>query len=146
MSILLATVCFLNSLSVVCVTLSLLPHPHPQCLVSCSSSLDCFPIPRWLSGKESACQCRRHKRCGFNPWVGKVPWRRTWQPTPVFVPGESHGQRTLAGYSPWGRQESATTEHTCTKPCDLGHMRSHKGQSEPLTHRMIVLTGLPRWR
>ena len=42
-----------------------------------------------LSGKESACQCRRHKRHGFDPWVGKIPWRRGWQPTPFFLPGES---------------------------------------------------------
>ena len=48
----------------------------------------------WLSGKESACQCRRH---GFNPWIGKIPWRRKWQPTPVFLPGESRGQRSLVG-------------------------------------------------
>ena len=47
-----------------------------------------------------ACQCRRHKRHGFNPQVGKISWRRKWQPTPVFMPGESHGQRSLAGYSP----------------------------------------------
>ena len=52
-------------------------------------------LPRWLSGKESACQYRRHKRCGLDLWVGKIPWRREWQPTPVFVPGESHGQRRL---------------------------------------------------
>ena len=44
--------------------------------------------------------------------VGKIPWRRAWQPTPVFLPGESHGQRTLAGYSPWGHKESGTTEAT----------------------------------
>ena len=43
-------------------------------------------------------------RCGFDPWVGKIPWRRTSQPTPVFLPGESHGQRCLAGYSPWSRK------------------------------------------
>ena len=54
--------------------------------------------------KEPACQCRRSKRCGFHPWVGKIPWRRAWQPTPVFLPGESHGWRGLAGYSPWGRR------------------------------------------
>ena len=47
--------------------------------------------------KESACQCRR---CRFDPWVRKIPWRRKWQPTPVFLPGELHGQRSLAGYSP----------------------------------------------
>ena len=47
---------------------------------------------------------------GFHPWVGKVPWRRTWQPTPVFLPREFHGQRSLAGYSPWGRKEMEMTE------------------------------------
>ena len=50
-------------------------------------------FPGGASGKELACQYSRRKRCGFNPWVGKVPWRRAWQPTPVFLPGESHGQR-----------------------------------------------------
>ena len=52
-----------------------------------------------ISGNEPTCQCRRCKRCGFSPWVGKIPWRRAWQPTPVFLPGESHGQRNLVGYS-----------------------------------------------
>ena len=47
---------------------------------------------------------------GFDPWVGKIPWRRQGQPTPVFLPGESHGQRSLVGYSPRGRKESDTTE------------------------------------
>ena len=70
---------------------------------------DCLKsgLPRWLSGKESTNQCRR---LGFNPWAGKIPCRRKWQPTPVFSPGESHGQRSLAGYSPWGPSESDTTE------------------------------------
>ena len=45
--------------------------------------------------------CLQCRRCGFDPWVGKTPWRREWQPTPVFLPGESHGQRSLRGYSPW---------------------------------------------
>ena len=58
------------------------------------------------SGKEPACQCRRHEKPGFNPWVGKIPWRRVWQPTPVFLPGESHGQRSLAGYGLEGHKES----------------------------------------
>ena len=59
------------------------------------------------------------------PWVRKIPWRRKWQPTPVFVPGESHGQRSLAGYSPWGRQESDTIElrhtHHDSGPALLPH-------------------------
>ena len=53
-------------------------------------------FPGGTGGKEPTCQHRRHKRCGFDPWVGKIPWKRAWQPTPVFLPGESHGQRTLA--------------------------------------------------
>ena len=65
---------------------------------------------RGTGGKEPACQSRKCKRQGFNPWVGTIPWRREWQPTPVFLPGESHGQRNLVGYSPWGRKELDTTE------------------------------------
>ena len=68
-------------------------------------------LPRWLSGKESPCQSRR---CRFDPWVRKISWRRKWQPTPVFLPGESPGQRSLAGYSPWGHKESDTTEQWST--------------------------------
>ena len=56
-------------------------------------------LPWWLSGKESACQCRRH---GFDPWVRKIPWKTKWQTTPVFLPGRSHGQRSLVSYSPRG--------------------------------------------
>ena len=55
---------------------------------------------RGISSKERTCQCRRCKRWGFDPCVGKIPWRKAWQPTAVFLPGESHGQRGLAGYSP----------------------------------------------
>ena len=65
------------------------------------------------SGKEPTChQRRRHKRLVFHPWVGKIPWRREWQPTPVFLPGESHGQRNLVGYSPRCQEELDTTEAT----------------------------------
>ena len=71
-------------------------------------------FPRGVSGKESACQCRSLRRPKFDPWVGKIPWRREWQPTPVFLPGESHGQRSLVGCSPWGRKESDTAECTGT--------------------------------
>ena len=60
--------------------------------------------------KESACQCRRGQRCGIDPWAGKIPWRRAWQPTAVFLPGEFHGQRSLGGYSPWGCIELEMTE------------------------------------
>ena len=67
-----------------------------------------------VSVKEPACQYRRCKRCGFNPWVGKIPWRRAGQPTPLFLPGESHEQRSLVGYSPQGCKESDTTEQLNT--------------------------------
>ena len=66
----------------------LIHHPEP------------WGFPGGASGKELICQCRRHKRLGFNPWMGKIPWRRAWQPTPVFLLGECHGQRSLVGYSP----------------------------------------------
>ena len=57
---------------------------------------------------------RKHKKHGFDPWVGKIPCRRAWQPAPVFMSGESHGQRSLAGYSPWGHKELDMTEHKYT--------------------------------
>ena len=68
-------------------------------------------LPKWLSGKESTCQCRRLKRCGFDPWIRKMPWSRKWQPTPVVLPGEFHGQRGLMGYSPRGCKEYDAVEH-----------------------------------
>ena len=67
-------------------------------------------FPGGASGKEPACQCRRYKRCWLDPWIRKIPWKRAWQPTPVFLPGEFHGRRSLVGYSPWCCKESDTTE------------------------------------
>ena len=61
-------------------------------------------FPKVTVDKESACQCRRHNRHGFSPWVGKIPWSRKGQPG-KFLPGKSHGQRSLVGYSPWGHKE-----------------------------------------
>ena len=60
------------------------------------------------------------KRCRFNSWFGKIPWRRKWHPTPAFSPGKSHGQRSLVGYGPWA--QSSTTEHTHT--LELEHMNA----------------------
>ena len=68
-------------------------------------------LPRWLSGKAFASQCRRHR---FGPWVRKIPWRRKWQPTPVFLPGKCHRQRSLAGYSPWDPKNQ--THDLATEP------------------------------
>ena len=79
-------------------------HSLSHDFVSCYDSLWGFPGDS--SGKESDCW---HKRCTFDPWVGKIPERRKWQPIPVFLPGESHGQRSLVCYSPQGCKESDTT-------------------------------------
>ena len=65
-----------------------------------------------LSGKEPTCKCRRLKRHRFDPWVGKIHWRKAWQSTPVFLPGESHEQASMAGYKPLGCKESDTSEAT----------------------------------
>ena len=74
----------------------------------------CAGLPRSHSGKEFAClckrqRCKRHKKCEFNPWVGKM-WSMAWQPTTVFLPGESQGQRSLVGYSPWDCKKSDMTQ------------------------------------
>ena len=63
-------------------------------------------LPWWLRQQRICLQCRR---CGFDPWVRKISWRKEWLPTPVFLPEEPHGQRSLGGPSPWGRKESDTT-------------------------------------
>ena len=68
-------------------------------------------LPRWLRWWRICLQCRRPR---FDPWVGKIPWRSKWEPTPVFLLGEFHGQRSLAGYSPWARKESDTTKQLTT--------------------------------
>ena len=76
----------------------------------CVSTCECFGLSRWwLVVKNPSANV---KRCRLDPWVRKIPWRRAWQPSPGFLPGESHGQRSLAGYSPWGCKESDTTEAT----------------------------------
>ena len=68
-------------------------------------------FPGGTSGKEPICQCSRHKRLRFDAWGEKIPWSRKWQPTPVFLPEKSHGQRSLAGYSPWDLKKLDVTEH-----------------------------------
>ena len=66
-----------------------------------------FPVAQRL---RICLQCKSHRRHRFDPWVRKIPRRRTWQPTPVFLPGESHGQRSLTDHSPQGRKKSDTTQ------------------------------------
>ena len=81
------------------------PHPHNSHLCLANSK-----YTAGTSGKKPTYQCRRCKRYRFYHWVGKIPWRRAWQPTPVFLPGKSHRQRSLVGYAPWGHKDSDTTE------------------------------------
>ena len=71
-------------------------------------------FPGGFSDQQFACQCRRQKRHEFYPWVRKIPWSREQQPTPIFLPGKFCEQRSLAGYGPWGHQESDMTEQLST--------------------------------
>ena len=100
---------------------------------NCSKIEEGRDFPGGTVVKESSGQCRRLKRHGFNPCVGKIPWNRKRQPTPVFLPGKSHGQRSLAGYSPWGCKELDMTKPTCA--------RVHRGR-ENLSSGSCVLWGL----
>ena len=88
-----------------------------------------FGFPWWLRRYRICLQCRKP---GFDHWVGKIPWRKEQLPTPVFWPGEFHGQRNLAGYSPWDRKESHTTEQSsCTKLLEVlvgGEMAHFQGE------------------
>ena len=70
-------------------------------------------FPGRTSVKGSTCQCRRCKRHGLDPWVGKIPQKRAWQPTPVFLTGESHGQKSLESYSPQGHKETDMIQQAC---------------------------------
>ena len=105
----------------------LLKHKWNPVLKRCSKRCHSYlsykhisQLPWWLRGKESACQCRRHKTLGFSPWVGKVPWWWKWKPTAVFLLGKSRGQRSLVGCSPCHRRAGhnfATKQ--LTSPDDL---------------------------
>ena len=83
-------------------------------------------LPRRLSGKDSACQCRK---CGFDLWIGKIPWKRERQPTPVFLSGESHGRRSLVGCSLRGHKESDTTQQRNNNITDSARLNSNVQQT-----------------
>ena len=98
---------WLNSVHRALTSPSTLHAPKITDVKEMRTRMDCCPtgFPGGASGKELACQCRRPERHGFNPWFRRSPWRRAWHPTAVFfLPGESHGQRSLGGYNPWGSQ------------------------------------------
>ena len=96
-------------------------------------------LPWWLSGKESACQCRR---CKFNPWIGKISCRRKWQPIPVFLPGKFHGQRSLAGYRPWGCTHTHTDISLLSLHFTLSKLLSQLCCNNSITHLCLVSLGL----
>ena len=80
---------------------------YHQCEVYCFKISTAILFPGGSVGKENACNIGdrlQYRRPRFDPWVGKIPWRKKWQTTPVFLPGEAHGQKSLAGYSLWGHK------------------------------------------
>ena len=91
-------------------------------------------FPGGASGKELTCQCRGHKRLGFNPWVERTPWRRAWQPSPIFLPGESHWQRSPVGYSTCSVQFSRSVVSNSLRPHELQHARPPCPSPTPGVH------------
>ena len=91
-------------------------------------------LPWWLNSKESACKCRSQKRCSFHPWVGKILWGRKWQPAPVYLPGESHGQRSLVDHGLTSVQFSHLVVSDSLQPMDC----STPGL--PVHHQLLELT------
>ena len=95
------------------------------------------------SGKEPNCQCKRCRRCWLDSWVGKFLWRRKWQPTPVFLLGESHEQRTLAGYSLWGHKR---VRHDWAHACMPTHTNTHMCTHTHREVRFLMLRGAAKKR
>ena len=82
-----------------------------------------------LKTKKPHLQCRRCRRPRFDPWVGKIPWRKAQQPTPIFLPGEAHEQRSLVDHSPWDLKESDKTDAT-EHACIQNHTELHSRQNQ----------------
>ena len=111
-----------------------LPNPGDRTQVSCTGdpyilSNTPWGFPGGTSDKEPTCHCRRR---GFDPWVGKMPWKRKWHLTAVFLPGKCHGQRGLVGYSPWGHKELDTTEQLSTIQHEVQEGSQREGERKHL--------------
>ena len=123
----------------VCSYLGDLHLHHPQslsgvALLACAYVCVCVGLPWWLRWQRICLQCRRP---GFNPWLGKIPWRREWQPTPVFLPGEFPGQRSLGGYSPWGvakRRTQLSNQHPHTYMYAIGSVSLENSNTLPYSY------------
>ena len=98
-------------------------------------------LPWWFRGQSLCLQCRRP---GFDPWVKKIPWRRNWQPTSVFLPGESHGWRSLVGYNPRGRKESDMIErlHFHFTLLSISNLTSKSGLQISQVHDQLIIVQL----
>ena len=107
------------------------------CVESSRCNQTSTELPRWHGGKESACQSRRHKRRGFSHWVEKIPWRRKWQPTPVFLPGEVHIQRCLAVCSSRGCKKSDMTKHAHNTHTHSNFLLSSVSNLESTAHQQV---------
>ena len=123
---------------------------HVELHLYVNSYIRCFYIfvdiygQRWgfpgcHSGKENVCQCRRHNRHGFDPWVGKIPWRRAWQPISIILPGECHGQRSLVDYSPKGCKESDRTETSQHKHTETYRVAIKSGNTGEYINILLIL-------
>ena len=91
-----------------------------ECILLCKKRRPNGGFPRWHTGKQIACQCRKHKRHGFNSWVGKMPWKRKWQPALVVLPGKSLEKGTWQAIGHRDHKKSDMTEHT--------HTHTHNGE------------------
>ena len=85
------------------------------------------PMAQWQRSCLLMQECRRHR---FNLWFGKIPWRRKWQPIPVFLPGKSHGQKSLVGYSPWDHRVGHDRATECVCACTHTHTQMHDQSTE----------------
>ena len=108
---------------------------HSHCCILSTKQV----LPRWLSGKESTCRHRSHRRQVSNPWVRKISWRRKWQPTAVFLPIKSHGQRSLAGYSPLvTKSRTQVSAHVCARAHTHTHTHTHTFTKQPHNNYLFV--------
>ena len=97
-------------------------------------------LPWGLIGEESTCQCRRHRKCRFNPWVRKIPWRDKLKPTLVFLPGDSGEQRSLEGSGPQGHKNRTRLKQLSTHT----HTSGYDSALSLSRARVLSLTGEPR--
>ena len=102
----------------------------------------CFWIWIWYSGgnrsKKSTCQCRRCNGLRLDPWVRMIPWKRKWHPTPAFLPGKFHGQRSLAGYSQWSCKEAEELNATEQTHSTHSHQRQLHNSARGFSYRKVV--------